>query len=331
MPTTNDLMTALLASALTAAAGGCAEEFSQAENTYTGVAVVSQGTGDPIGNLSLTDQCPNNPRFVAGPSGTVSADDGTTRTVPMSVHQGRGAVDMYNDCGEGDNPNYLDELDTVIVDEGGEIVTAHLFADNYYELYVNGKFIARDRINFVPFNSTAVRFQASYPMTIAVHLADWETHPGIGLEYERYHVGDAGFIASFDNDAVTDSDWKVLPVYIAPLDDPACVKEDQHGNADASSCPIRPDCADGNPELCRALHYAIPAGWIEQDYDDSHWQQASLYEADAVTSAPGYAKYADRFDSAEFIWSASLKLDNQVLARYVIKSPTPSRPTQVIE
>lgn len=312
----------MLCTAITVTMSACAQEFSQAPNTYDGVATVSEGFGVPIGNRSLTDSCPSGARFVAGASGRVEAEDGTERIVPMLVNEGPGAVDMYNDCtGQGDNPDYLAELETVVIDEEGEVVTAHIFGDNYYELYINGQFIARDRISFVPFNSTAVRFRVSYPITVAVHMADWETHFGVGLEYDNFRVGDAGFIARFDNGAVTSSDWKVLPVYIAPLDDPACVVEDEFGNADASGCAIRPACADGNPSLCRALHYEVPDGWNEAGFNASNWQNATLYEADAVTRAPGYANYADRFGTASFIWSPSLKLDNQVLARFVINEP----------
>lgn len=299
-----------------------AQGFEQAPNTYNGIAAVSEGIGRSIGNRGLTSGCQTGVRFVLGASGSIRADDGSTRIVPMDVNEGPGAVDMYNDCtGAGDNPDYLDELQTVVIDEDGELITALLFGDNYFELTVNGEFVARDSISFVPFNSTAVRFRARYPITVAVHLADWETHFGVGMEYDSFNVGDAGFIARFDNGTVTSEQWKVLPVYIAPLDDPACVIEDQSGNADASACSIRPRCSDGDPNLCRALHYDIPQGWTEPGFDDSHWRNATLYEADAVTRAPGYARYADRFGTASFIWSPSLKLDNQVLARFVIEAP----------
>ena len=69
------------------------------------------------------------------------------------------------------------------------------------------------------------------------------------------------------------------------------------------------------------VSFEVPDGWTKTGFDDSNWQNATLYEADAVTRAPGYANYADRFGTASFIWSPSLKLDNQVLARFVIKEP----------
>ena len=136
-----------------------------------------QGEGQRSGDFSLTTACTREVRFVEGATGEVTAADGSSWIVPMQTDktEGRGAVEFFNDCtGSGDNPTYLDDLDTVVVDEDGEVITAALFADNYYELYINGVFVARDRINFIPFNSTVVRFQASYPLTIAVHLADWE-------------------------------------------------------------------------------------------------------------------------------------------------------------
>lgn len=280
------------------------------------------GEGETIGDFSLTQACTTQERFVEGATGVVIAEDESERIVPMLANQGASMVDMYNDCtSTGDNPDYLDDLETVVIDEDGEIITAHIFADNYFELYINGEFVGRDTINFIPFNSTAVRFQAKYPLTIAIHMADWETHFGVGMEYENYQVGDAGLIAWFDNGVVTGEDWKVLPVYIAPLDDPACVIEDEFGNADASNCSISPTCSRSNPDRCRALHYDLPEDWTSPDFDDSNWQTATLYEAQEVTGARGYADYVDRFGDASFIWSPSLKLDNQVLARYTVDAP----------
>lgn len=298
--------------------------YEGVQSTYAGIGVISVGEGEEIGDFSLTSACTTNERFVAGATGMVVAEDGSEWIVPMEMNatEGMGAVDLYNDCtGSGDNADFMDELETVVIDEDGEIITAYLFGDNYYELYVNGTFVARDNINFIPFNSTVVRFQATYPITIAVHLADWETHFGIGMEYARYNVGDGGFIAWFDDGTVTNADWKVLPTYIAPLDDPACVVEDEFGNPDSSACAPTPECATMNAAVCRALHYAVPDDWMMPEFDDSNWQNASLYDAQEVTNAPGYANYADRFGEASFIWSPNLDLDNQVLARYVIESP----------
>ncbi len=294
----------------------------QAADEYNGKASISIGLGERTGNLSLTTECRTGTRFVEGASGLVKAEDGSEWIVPMKINEGRAAVDMYNNCNsDGDNPDYLDELETIVIDEDGEIITAQIFGDNYFELYINGKFVGRDTINFIPFNSSAVRFKAKYPITVAVHMADWETHFGVGMEYASYNVGDAGFIARFSDGTITNAEWKVLPIYIAPLDDLSCITEDEFGNINASACSIRPKCSDENPNSCRAMHLPTPNNWTQPGFDDSNWKNAALYEAQAVTRAKGYADYADRFGSASFIWSPSLKLDNQVLARFVIEKP----------
>ena len=121
---------------------------------------------------------------------------------------------------------------------------------------------------------------------------------------------------------MTNADWKVLPVYIAPLDDPACVSEDVDGNANSSACGPKPECADKNANVCpRPALRDVPADWTLPDFDDSHWQNASLYAAQQVTNSPGYVDYATMLSMASFIWSPNLDLDNEVLARYTVEGP----------
>lgn len=47
-----------------------------------------------------------------------------------------------------------------IADAGGiEEFTTDIFADNYFELYVNGQLIAIDPVPFTKFNANLVRFK----------------------------------------------------------------------------------------------------------------------------------------------------------------------------
>lgn len=62
---------------------------------------------------------------------------------------------------------------------GGEEFVAFLFADNYFELYVNGELLAIDPVPFTPFNSNVIRFTADRPATIAVMMVDWEENLGL--------------------------------------------------------------------------------------------------------------------------------------------------------
>ena len=72
---------------------------------------------------------------------------------------------------EGD----LSKVPVVEVDRDGDIVTGFMIADNYFELYINGRLIGVDAIPFTPFNSHVVRFRVKRPYTIAVLAQDWKT------------------------------------------------------------------------------------------------------------------------------------------------------------
>ena len=254
--------------------------------------------------------------------GVVRSEDGKQWTVPAPVSEGPMAVDVYNDCtGPGDNPNYASQLKTVVVDEDGVEITGFIHADNYFELYVNGRFIARDSIAMTPFNTSVVRFKAKYPMTYAMMGVDWETHLGAGMEYDIFQIGDAGMIAYFSDGNGTHTDWRADTFYIAPLDDPACVRVTAAGR-DSSFCSqsVRPTCAM-KPETCKALHFAIPDGWTSARFNDARWPLAIFWRPVEVTNQVSYTKYAQLFRDAEFIWTRNLHLDNLVLARYTAKGP----------
>ncbi len=259
--------------------------------------------------------------------GTVTAADGSRWAVPAAVHAGPAAVDVYNDCtGPGDIPDYMSQVKTVVVDPDGVEVTGHVFADNYYELYVNGTFIAKDGMGMTPFNSTVVRFRAKYPITYAIKAVDWETHLGIGLEYDRYNVGDGGVIAHFSDGTITGPQWKVETFYIAPLGDPGCVTTTSGHDSTACQAEKRQGgnkapCGLADPKTCSALHFAIPGNWAAPGFNDASWVRATVYPASDVTATPGYVRHAKLFGPAEFIWTRNLLLDNVVLARHTVPAP----------
>ena len=255
--------------------------------------------------------------------GTVTSEDGRKWTVPAPVNEGRVAVDVFDTCvGTGDNANYASQLQTVIIDKDGVEITGFIHADNYFELYVNGQFVARDSIPMTPFNTSAVRFRARYPMTYAIMGVDWETHRGVGMEYGNFNIGDAGFIAYFSDGNGTHGDWRAETFYIAPVDDPSCVRVTPSGR-DSSFCSqaVRPACAQKDPTLCKALHFTIPSDWTSSQFNGSRWPAAIVWPADAVTSQPAFVNYTKLFGDAEFIWTRNLRLDNLVLARYTAKGP----------
>lgn len=276
---------------------------------------VTTGTATDGKNSSVIAACTSNVRFFQGQTGTVKATDGTTWTVPAAVNEGIACTDIFNDCtGTGDDPDYLSKVKTTVIDEDGVEVTGWFFGDNYFELYVNGKYVCRDSIGFVPFNSSVAKFKVKYPITYAIRLVDWETHLGIGMEYDTFNVGDGGFTARFSDGTVTNANWKAQVFYVAPLDNPSCIGP----NRNTSACASRPTCATTDPNKCQAVHYAVPSTWNQPNFDDSGWQAATIYQASQVTNQPAYTRYTQLFGNASFIWTRNLFTDNHVLVRYTV-------------
>ena len=180
---------------------------------------VTQGLGaETFSCGKLAKECSGAARrFMEARCGIVVAEDGARWQVPTIPVDGPDPTDLYNDCtGSGDNPRYLEDLETVVVDPDGVQITGYLFGDNYYELYINGRIVARDPVGFIPFNSGVVRFRVKQPYTVAVKLVDWGTHLGVGMEYARWNIGDGGFIARFSDGTQTGSEWKCRSHYISP-------------------------------------------------------------------------------------------------------------------
>ena len=271
-----------------------------------------------IGNL-----LPGGQRVAA--VGQITAQDGSVWTVPAATAfaDGPKASDLYNDVTgvrpEGIGAVDLSAVPVVTVDPDGEVITGCLFADNYFELYVNGTRIAVDPVPYTPFNSCVVRFRAKRPVTYAVRLVDWEENLGLGTELNGgnpFHPGDGGFMASFSDGTVTGPAWRAQSFYIAPLTDPALVVQRADGTRDSSAIPL-----DANPGTnAWALHYPVPADWMQPTFDASVWPLASVYtEAEVgVDNKPAYTRFPSVFSQsgARFIWSSNLVLDNEVLVRF---------------
>lgn len=266
--------------------------------------------------------------------GQIRSEDDQIWITPSMTHWAEGpkATDIYNSC-FGIEPANAAEFDASAVpvtdvDPDGELVTGYIFADNYFEFYVNGQLIAVDTTPFTPFNASIVKFRASRPMTLAFKLVDWEENLGIGTEYGRSrapnHPGDGGAIASFDNGVVTDASWKAQSFYIAPLQSADQVVE--NGNIHDTRAlgrvyPLAPsDAACGLN--CFAVRYPEPENWFHPEFDDSNWPNAFEYTEDEVgTRQRAFQVFRDPLTKggASFIWSANLVLDNVVLARTTIE------------
>lgn len=167
----------------------------------------------------------------------------------------------------------------------------NVYADNWFMLYVNGRLVAVDSIQFTPHNVVSVDFLPEYPMTIAV-LAKDNADPKTGMEYGT-SIGDAGLCIKFADGTVTNATWKAKNFF--------------HG-------PVNGDTA--NPKV---IQEPLPANWWAVDFDDSTWKNAKEYTVEEVDPKQPY--FENDFEGAKFIWTDDIALDNTVIFRTKVEKP----------
>ncbi len=266
--------------------------------------------------------------------GEIVSEDGTKRIVPAETHFDTApkAPDLYNGCG-GIEPGSLADVNVdaiATLDAGGsEVFIAYVFADNYFEFYVNGDLLAVDPVPFTPFNANIIKFSADRPVSLAVMGVDWEENLALGSEKGRgsaYSPGDAGIVMHIQNIdgetvAITDDTWRAQTFYTSPLKNRGCLVIDG-SSRDSSACD---DSAASDGADFSAAYWDVPEQWMQPDFDDSAWPAAVTYSNDTVgvNNKPAYTNFTDVFDAegadASFIWSSNLVLDNLVLLRATIQ------------
>jgi arylsulfatase A-like enzyme len=172
-----------------------------------------------------------------------------------------------------------------------EIVIHFLYADNWFMLYVNGKPVAVDSIDFLRHNVVAVDLLPEYPMTIAV-LAKDNADPKTGCEYGR-QIGDGGFILKFGDGTVTDASWKARCFFHGPV------------NRDTANPTVRTE--------------PLPADWFAPGFDDASWANATEYSQERID--PKQPFFEHDFKGAKWIWTSDLDLDNTVVLRKRVERP----------
>jgi hypothetical protein len=297
--------------------------LSSAYCEYTGSAHVIKGKAEvKVENLFTCENGNSRP----SPLG-IQTLNGKEFVVPSHVqYEEKNFVNnLYDEC-SNTTPNSLAEVDLstvpiVEIDKDGEVITGYIFADNYFELFINGRLVGVDAVPFTPFNSNIVKFKVKKPYDIAIKAVDWEENSGLGSERNRgkkYHPGDGGLIASFSDGTITNSHWKAQTFYTSPIYDLSCVEE--VGNE-----RITKDCnTSGSNEYVEtySLHWDIPLSW-ESNEEYLSWPKSVQYTEDeiGVDNKKAYMNFQEQFSGsgASFIWSGNLVLDNLVLFRYHVK------------
>lgn len=319
----------------------CAEKKSKSKETastskaaiYSGTASVTQGIATTVTEAIYTCE-----RGRKTDVGEIMSTDGKKWTVPAPTNYTNidfpFSADLFNSC-EGKNYttveealSHFDDSNIIEIDPEGEVFTAYIFADNYFEMYVNGVAVGKDKVPFTQFNSSIVKFKVQKPFTIAMQLVDWEEHLGVGCEANRgkpFHAGDGGLVAVIKDAentivATTNENWKAQTFYTAPIKDLSCVSEE--GNYRYSKNCDSQGGQDGTSFY--ALHWETPTDWMKADFDDANWPNATTYtnQTIGVDNKPSYTNFTSIFDAsendAEFIWSTNVVLDNEVLVRYTV-------------
>ncbi len=186
------------------------------------------------------------------------------------------------------------------------------WADNWFTAFLGDKLIVEDSVPITTersFNAETVVFDADYPLQLNFILKDFMEN-NTGLEYigqPKQQMGDGGFIMQLTDMnsgkivAVSDDNFSCKVIQKAPLGK-SCAR---------SSSPVA-----GEPP-CDFILLKQPSGWKLPEYDDSDWENASIYSSESVRPKGGY----DRINwdaNARFIWGSDLETDNTLLCRITI-------------
>ncbi len=193
-----------------------------------------------------------------------------------------------------------------------ETFSADVWADNWFEMRINGVQVAEDSVSITTersFNAESFMFEAERPLTIGLVAKDFKEND-TGLEYigtGRQQMGDGGVILQImdaaGNLAAASSDgWQCYVIHTAPLDK-SCESE------------ANPVAGEG---ACGFESEDEPMGWDTADFDASDWPAADIYTAGEVDPKDGYDQITCA-DDAQLMWGADLEQSNTVLCRLTVE------------
>ncbi|MCR8725401.1 PEBP family protein [Frigidibacter sp. ROC022] len=193
-----------------------------------------------------------------------------------------------------------------------ETFSADVWADNWFELRVDGETVGEDSVPITTersFNAESFVFEAERPFVLGLVAKDFKEND-TGLEYigtGRQQMGDGGVILQIRNAAgepivVSNADWQCLTIHTAPLDK-SC--EDQRN----------PVAGEG---ACAFDVSEEPEGWDTAAFDAASWPQADVYTEAEVGPKAGYDEIAWAED-ARLIWGPDLEQSNTVLCRLMVE------------
>ena len=193
-----------------------------------------------------------------------------------------------------------------------ETYTAEVWADNWFQMSINGVKVAEDSVPITTersFNAERFSFDAELPFSIGLLAKDFKEN-NTGLEYigrRKQQMGDGGVIAQIRNSkgelvAATNGTWQCLVTHEAPLDK-SCARE------------ANPVAGVGS---CGFTEVEPPANWTQLNFDASNWPSAQVYSESEVRPKDGFDRIRWAAD-AKLIWGPDLETNNTLLCRTVVK------------
>ncbi|MEO9652263.1 MAG: PEBP family protein [Roseobacter sp.] len=203
-------------------------------------------------------------------------------------------------------------LSTTALPLSAETLFADVWADNWFEMRVNGVQVAKDSVPITTersFNAESFTFQAGRPFVLGLVAKDFKEND-TGLEYigsRRQQMGDGGVIVQIKDAtnglvAASNGDWQCIVIHSAPLD---------------KSCESEKDPVAGKG-ACTFEASGEPKGWDRADFNANDWPQADIFSAREVGPKDGYNEI-DWVDDAKLIWGPDLEQSNTVLCRLTVE------------
>lgn len=200
----------------------------------------------------------------------------------------------------------------VPVTVAAETFSADVWADNWFEMRVDGVQVAEDSVPITTersFNAESFDFEATRPFVVSVVAKDFKEND-TGLEYigtRRQQMGDGGLIVQIKDAAgataaVSDATWQCVVTHHAPID---------------KSCENADDPVAG-VGACGFETAEAPDGWDTATFDADQWPNADVYTETEVSPKMGYDQISwDQ--NAKLIWGPDLEQSNTVLCRVTVE------------
>lgn len=228
-----------------------------------------------------------------------------------------------------------------------EIITATIYADNWFTFWFNGELIMEDPIEFIPHQAVEFSFEAPVcgPRVFAIEAKDYSNNV-TALEYDDNCVGDGGLKAMFSDGTVTSDSWQCKTTFYGPTNPEECIP-----NYDPAIHFTPLLCKFNTNETlkgrsCVAESYSYSDQWMDVDFDTAAhdgWSAAVEFNDSVVgwgvppsdcvaLLCPAALDWSTYGTLASFIWRDHLNFDNTVLCRYeyFMTEPTGS-PTEAPE